>query len=531
VKKKKFIYILLALVFMFTLGFSDYVQAATVNETDLRQLFDRLDNQNKWNGYKTMVDQSAIAWGESMVMRSYLLMYQATKDKHYLDLFTGHADSLLRRRDSERGVTDYRGLSLPAWRSGSYTDNYYIYAVQTGLIVTPMAQFAAIVKKDPALTEYGARANEYLQAAKDAIAVHDMRDKPQYLDVNSRWYEDATSMYLDRPVNMNLAQGSAMLAIYEASGDRVYLDKATKIANYFKKYLTVDRTTNSYFWKYYPNSPKYGSVIEDISHSTWCVEFINLAYRNGIFSDSDMQKFANTASKVLVKSDGTIARYLDGNGTASDPGQLAHWLWFEPWAPSLIDVSYNLFKNRTSVIPNELAALALLNYAYARSNQSDPPRGQQPGPAPAPNSTPNPGLDGNLIVNGDFSAGTTGWVNKDNTALINTSRTGNKYVTNTYNFKFYQELKLQPGTYRLNVKTRKGTAREGARVVVQFIHRNGSKTVPYAFRYRHSGSGWESMPEMTIEVPSTAVVTRIYLSVDGGSGTHDFDNVTLLPAN
>jgi hypothetical protein len=59
-----------------------------------------------------------LAWGKSYSLLSTLRMYEAYRDPAYLDHFVADADAVLAQRDSERGVTDYRGLSLPAWRAG-----------------------------------------------------------------------------------------------------------------------------------------------------------------------------------------------------------------------------------------------------------------------------------------------------------------------------------------------------------------------------------------------------------------------------
>ena len=522
-RKPKIVLFFLIFVLVFALLPVEPAPAA-VDASGLRQMFDKFDNHGRWDNYKSQVDNGQIAWDQSYILRAYLLMYQTTKDKQYLDLYVGHADSFLARRDNVRGVKDYRGVSLPAWRNGKFENynKYIIYAVQTGLTAAPLAQFAAIVKNDSALSAYNTKANQYLQAAKDAIAVHDMRDKPQYLDVESRWYEDGNSMHLARPINMNLAQGSVMVAIYEATGDKTYLDKATKIANYFKQYLNVNSSTNSYVWKYFPDDSRYSTVLEDANHSVYDNEFIYWAYRNGIFNSTDMKRFANTA-KVVAKNNGTIANKVDGTGTSAAPGEYSHWLWFEPWESSIFDVSHKLLASKTSVTPKELTGVALLNYAYANRNGTAP----QPEPNPEPNPTPAP--EGNLIKNSGFGADATSWVNSGNSGSIKTEPSGNKYLSNSYNFDFYQELKLEPGTYKLNARTQKGTAAERARVVVRFYHQDGSNTVPYNIRHQHSGTGWESIPEATIEVPSTQVSTRIYLSVDGGnSGTHNFDDITLV---
>lgn len=59
-----------------------------------------------------------VAWSQAYVLMAYIRMYEATRDTHYLDRLIENTDQVLATRDSERGVTDFRGLSLPAWRAG-----------------------------------------------------------------------------------------------------------------------------------------------------------------------------------------------------------------------------------------------------------------------------------------------------------------------------------------------------------------------------------------------------------------------------
>jgi len=58
-----------------------------------------------------------LAWSQSYVLLGLARMYETYKDPHYLDRLIENVDQVLSVRDSERGVTDYRGLSLPAWRA------------------------------------------------------------------------------------------------------------------------------------------------------------------------------------------------------------------------------------------------------------------------------------------------------------------------------------------------------------------------------------------------------------------------------
>lgn len=58
-----------------------------------------------------------LAWSQSYVLLGLVRMYETYQDTYYLDRLIENTDQVLSVRDSERGVTDYRGLSLPAWRA------------------------------------------------------------------------------------------------------------------------------------------------------------------------------------------------------------------------------------------------------------------------------------------------------------------------------------------------------------------------------------------------------------------------------
>lgn len=97
--------------------------AATTSTWATRARFDAYDLAvNGGNGFKTSNNEAgALSWNEAGILQAYFLMYKATADTVYIDKLIDHFDAVLLRRDSVRGVVDYRGLSLPAWRtSGSY---------------------------------------------------------------------------------------------------------------------------------------------------------------------------------------------------------------------------------------------------------------------------------------------------------------------------------------------------------------------------------------------------------------------------
>jgi hypothetical protein len=84
-----------------------------------RELFDATDEAlNGGRGFAGRNNETGtLGWGGSYTMQAYLLMYLAHRDTMYLDKLVAHIDAVLAQRDSVRGVTDYRGRSLPAWRA------------------------------------------------------------------------------------------------------------------------------------------------------------------------------------------------------------------------------------------------------------------------------------------------------------------------------------------------------------------------------------------------------------------------------
>lgn len=89
-----------------------------------RETFDHFDEVFHSSGNVGQPQHSneagELAWGQSYVLDGFMKMYLTYGDTYYLDRLIHNVDIMLTRRDSERGVTDYRGLSLPAWRAGNH---------------------------------------------------------------------------------------------------------------------------------------------------------------------------------------------------------------------------------------------------------------------------------------------------------------------------------------------------------------------------------------------------------------------------
>lgn len=562
------------------LFFALLVGQAPAEATSYRDRFDAADKNAVWyNGANN--EKGALAWGRSYVLESYLIMYRLTGDNHYLDKFVTGADQALAARDSVRGVTDYRGLSLPAWRAaGGYTldGKYYIFAAHTGMISYPLADFADIVYWNN-LSAYKAKADTYLQAAKDAVAVHDdewresggegwyiaRRGAPVTIAGSTTTWDGAGV-----PFNMYLALARAELAIYRASGEQLYLNRVTKMARHFKGHLRLDAADNAYIWNYWWGPAYSGWTaadnisaitksysgykgIEDLNHGAIDVSFAYLAYANGIvFDEQDMQRFGSTVEKNLLRPDGKVSSRVDGKlYTSSTPSYLGMWLKYSHYAPSMFEFVKNELYKLNSYSAPALLALAELNRAAAENagggdrggnpvndapsvpgdnDDSTPDGGSDPGSGGTPGdggTTPggNDPVDPGLLVNGDFSAGRTGWSGTSGTVQ---QENGNNYISVGYTWGLYQDVPLTPGvTYLLTGQSRLGSASTGARVVTMFIDSQGNRTADRDVKYNHQGGGWEQLPAVTGTVPASAQKIRVYLLINGGSGTHEFDNLSL----
>lgn len=67
-------------------------------------------------------DSGTLAWGTAWVLHAYLVMFETTGDPDYLHRLSRAADWILAQRDCDRGISDYQGLSSPAWSStGAFT--------------------------------------------------------------------------------------------------------------------------------------------------------------------------------------------------------------------------------------------------------------------------------------------------------------------------------------------------------------------------------------------------------------------------
>lgn len=515
------------------------VAAFAEDTTSLRKLFTSLDTVNggNWFSLNNNNTGSSFTWGESYVMDSYLYMYEATKDKHYLDKLVSHANGVLSWRDNKKGYTDYRGLSLPAWSTIAKGKKMHYPA--EGMITYPMVKFAYMVKSDPNLASYKGVADTYIKAAEDFLKVFD-----------GDWVDKGTTGYyiftkgspdwcdgIEAPFNMNLAMARTHLYLYLNTKNSDNLDKTTKLAQLFKTKLEYVSATNAYKWRYWfgsgltgwtssqnlsINTPSYGGYrsYEDLSHGAIDIQFAYEAYQAGIvFNEQDMVRFGNTLEKYVIRSNGTFAVNVDGVNNidiSSFPyGGIGNYLSLHKYAPSLYPAAYKIYSAYTSTQGGGLQSVALLNRAYAERNAATTP-------TPSPTPTPD---EGELIVNGDFT-GSSDWSGL--ATKLKTDTAGNKYVSNGYSFDLFQDVTAKPNTsYTLTGKVLKGTSTTPARICVIYYDNQNKKLASKDILYTPVDSSWGAVANNTFTTPANTSLIRVFLLTNGGTGSHSFDNISL----
>lgn len=314
---------------------------------------DAYDNVAGGDWYIGQNNETAnLAWGESYVLWSLMAMLRTTEHPRYADRLIAHADALLAQRDDARGVADYRGVSGACWRNTSYQKNGepYCYAVHSGMLVYPLADFARFVAgwrhKDalgPGGQTYAARAAAYAAAAAATAAYHD----DEWSDAGYYFFRgDATFLDFagqDLPFNQSNAMGLALLALHDATGDPAYLSKAGALAQRMRAMMTEQG--GNLLWNYWGGP--YQAPGEDISHAAINVAFAVSAAASGVgFTDADLDAIAATFVDRVYRDDSVFSDFLGGGADVNGDAyraQIGRWLPLAPRRAAVYTAVHDAF--------------------------------------------------------------------------------------------------------------------------------------------------------------------------------------------
>jgi len=301
------------------------VQRAELDEISVRakDLFDnyycRLPD---FDAAASSPDGATLAWNQAYIMKGYLGMYEGTRDHRYLQPLLEQIPVILANRNDRLGVVDeLRSRVMPAWVTSAYGGPPQAYMVHAGMILYPMVRLAVVLKQDPALARLHAELIARILAdAEQTIQAYEgeWREGPGE-DEGYYWCPDLKA---DLPFNQQNSMGRLMLAMYAATGEERYRDRAAKLARWFKYRLRmIGGQQGRYIWDYWTHRADF----EDQTHTGLNVDFAHMCYRAGIvFTNADIRRFINAFRYVAV--DCGFSDYLDGRGRDKGWG-----IWMQRW--------------------------------------------------------------------------------------------------------------------------------------------------------------------------------------------------------
>ena len=283
--------------------------------------------------YYQSTNAATLGWSESYMLRSYMTLYEVTKNTNWLDKLVTHADEII------GNATDLGSDGYLDWGTTGYSSNgaNYPYLVFDGLISYPIAKFVRLVYQTPSLqTAYMTKATSYKDFIEDEIA-------PKW-STSASWMgncwntagyyrEPATfdslpdAVFNPLPYNMMAPFALMLYTMYDVNGSTNYKTKADAMAQYLRAALSGN-PTSGYTWNYC-NIPN--PHLEDTSHGNLDVELLTEAFNRGVtgFSGSYMQGLSNTFTDNMWNQSLTaplVKKYVDGSGDNSHTKLLTGWI-------------------------------------------------------------------------------------------------------------------------------------------------------------------------------------------------------------
>jgi len=308
-------------------------------------------------------DQGQLAWQVSLQLSALVEMLEATRDTSYAAQFVRLADAVAAARDDHHQRADMvRHHVLKGWGALKYSRNVRtLWAVHTGLIGAPLAQFAALVRREPAWTErYGPAAQRCLQTAREAMHTHDTDYQAGPGPEEGRVLAFGQCL----PFNQLAIVGRAWLFLDAASDPPPYGERLPRLARFLRRHLR-SMPDSSLVWGYWVALGELPTDREDVSHGAFSADFIARCAESGIeFTDADRRALERTLLAHVLQLDGRVAATVGGDGPLSPPtAAILLWGRLARHAPRVRDALLRLYHSegyRSGCRHQELLGLAYL---------------------------------------------------------------------------------------------------------------------------------------------------------------------------
>ena len=289
---------------------------------------------------KTNPKGESYCWHAASGMHTFVNMFEATRDKSWLDQGIRYYDYLIDNLDT--GPDGYKG-----WIGPYMYDSKYWCDVHVGdaILWNGILEFSVLVLDDESLkAAYGDKARSYVELAeKHCIEKWDARgtwheDGPagayvsytKYLapgDLSAwRYGEEVTGSNISLPFNKQNDMAQVCMRLYRITGKTFYRERAEKI--FYRMKRSFQYFDNHYVWNYWEPFGPWDIDRENNKLRHWVgvhpyrnyqageVDQIVDAYHTGIvFDEQDIQRIINTNLNVMWNGDREHPQFSNSNIT------------------------------------------------------------------------------------------------------------------------------------------------------------------------------------------------------------------------
>lgn len=322
--------------------------------------------------------RAGLAWQGVWLGEAALVAYQKTGQARFLDLFVGYYDDVLDRRDDKLARVDaWHGRVMKAWGSVNLAMNkknkkalnaslpWIAHITHNARIVFPGTEFALIVRKDPDLARYRAKAAHYVNVAEEVLGEFDADRVALPGREELVWYNRPL---VDRPEPTNHLHmvARAWANLYELTGKKRYSDDVNSVLSIFESGLKKE-PHGLLSWGYapalldvsqreaYTNDSGYSEPIWKATHTT---QFLLQAQRQGYASaDGLAPKVARMLKELTFQGDRVWSSVALRGGRYFDPEKdgvnlnVVALITYRAHEPELVDKIPFLVSSRPDIFP------------------------------------------------------------------------------------------------------------------------------------------------------------------------------------
>jgi hypothetical protein len=288
-----------------------------------------------------------IGWRVAPFLNSYYYGYMATGDREWIDRLIDWSDSVIKR-----GVKEPDGYIGWPWEIvGLSNDAEEIYHTDNELgeamVLAPMVKMADKILKTPSLKErYGAKADEYMQLSEQLFEKWNTRGAWREVKDGGVWvvpvfgiirettqwgYKPKSNDCFTLPQNMQNLIGEWMLAMYDATHEPIYRERAEMWWRVMKSRMRLRDDGKYFVWNYWDPAGPWDQK-PDGSLKLWQgvhpnggyyavdVGGIVDAYEHGlVFTKEDIARLIATNRDFMWNQQVKNARFRRIDGEPPDP--------------------------------------------------------------------------------------------------------------------------------------------------------------------------------------------------------------------